>query len=347
MKELQFEQKFSAIDKSNWNGILIYAEQNAGELHLVVRELLGEAKRLAAKISFDVYVVIVGGKGTRKNAETLIPYGVKEIFVYEDDAFDGLRADVYANVISECIASLRPSIVLIGGTEWGRSLAPRLSTRFHTGLTADCTSLDIEENTDLIQVRPAFGGNIMAQIRIGASRPQFATVRYRVMDVAQKVANPTGKITVRNVAKNTVQSDIHVLESFVLEAEKSIEEEEVLIVAGRGAKNDRMIDMLYEMARLLHGQLCFTRPMVEEGYGDSAHQIGLSGRTVKPRLIIACGVSGAIQFTSCMNKATHIIAINKDLQAPIFQIATQCIVDDLQEIVPLLIEQIHNKKEVR
>lgn len=345
MKDLQFKQRSGTIDKSKWNGILIYAEQNAGELHPVVRELIGEARRLAQKVAFNVYAVIVGGKGTSENANKLISYGVKEVFVYEDEALNGLRADVYTNVISECIANLRPSIILIGGTEWGRSLAPRLSTRFNTGLTADCTSLDIEENTDLIQVRPAFGGNIMAQIRIGITRPQFATVRYRVMDSAEKVATPTGKVTHQKVMPDTTQSNIRVLESVVLKKEKSIEEEEILVVAGRGAGSDNDVSMLSELANSLGGQLCFTRPMVEEGYGDIAHQIGLSGRTVKPRLIITCGVSGAIQFTSCMNAAENIVAINQDSQAPIFQVATHCIVDDLREVVPYLIENILTRKE--
>ena len=345
MQDLQFKQRLGTIDKSKWNGILIYAEQNAGELHPIVRELIGEAKRLAQKVAFDVYAVIVGGKGTSDNANKLISYGVREVFAYEDDALNGLRADVYTNVISECIASLRPSIVLIGGTEWGRSLAPRLSTRFNTGLTADCTSLDIDENTDLIQVRPAFGGNIMAQIRIGITRPQFATVRYRVMDSAKKVDNPTGKVTHQTIIPSTTRSNIQVLESVILKKEKSIEEEEILVVAGRGAANEHDIALLRELADCLGGQLCFTRPMVEDGYGDVAHQIGLSGRTVKPRLIITCGVSGAIQFTSCMNGAEHIIAINKDPQAPIFQVATKCIVDDLQDIIPCLIESIHSGKE--
>lgn len=346
MEELQFEQKLGTIDKSKWNGILLYAEQNAGKLHPIVRELIGESKRLAEKVSFDVYAVIAGGKGTKENAEKLIGYGVKEVFVYEDEALEGLRVDTYTGVISECIASLRPSIVLIGGTEWGRSLAPRLSTRFNTGLTADCTSLDIEENTDLIQVRPAFGGNIMAQIRIGITRPQFATVRYRVMDAAQKVDNPTGKITVRKVMEDTIQSHIQVLKSIILKKEKSIEEEEVLVVAGRGAHSDNDVALLRELAEVLNGQLCFTRPMVEDGYGDVAHQIGLSGRTVKPRLIITCGVSGSIQFTSCMSAAENIVAINKDPQAQIFQIATHCIVDDLREVVPCLIESIQAGKVV-
>ena len=170
---------------------------------------------------------------------------------------------------------LRPSVVLVGGTSLGRSLAPRLSTRFHTGLTADCTKLEMKANTDLVQIRPAFGGNIMAQIVISESRPQFATVRYKVMDRAQKVEKVSGKITMCNVTEDMVRSRIEVLSAKVLGHVRSIEEEDVLVVAGRGA--DKALDELKELAELLGGQLCFTRPMIEDGYGDTAHQIGLSG----------------------------------------------------------------------
>ena len=135
---------------------------------------------MAGKVGYEVNCVIVGGKGTRKNAEKLLPYGVDHVYVYEDPGFEGFRADCYADAVADCIAANKPSSVLIGATALGRSLAPRLSTRFHTGLTADCTTLDIKPNTDMIQVRPAFGGNIMAQIGITKSRPQFATVRYKV-----------------------------------------------------------------------------------------------------------------------------------------------------------------------
>ena len=158
-------------------------------------ELIGEAKKLAAKVDYPIYGVMVGGKGTAENAVKLLEYGVDEVFVYEHEGFEGFRADCYADAAADCISHLKPSVVLIGGTSLGRSLAPRLATRFHTGLTADCTKLEMRENTDMVQIRPAFGGNIMAQIIITESRPQFATVRYKVMDKAQKTQNPTGKIT--------------------------------------------------------------------------------------------------------------------------------------------------------
>ena len=307
---LHFEQKARGEDKSKWKGILVYGEQERGKLHPVVLELIGEAKKLAAKVNYPIYGVMVGGKGTAENAVQMVEYGVDEVFVYEHEGFEGFRADCYADAAADCISHLRPSVVLIGGTSLGRSLAPRLATRFHTGLTADCTKLEMRDNTDMVQIRPAFGGNIMAQIIITESRPQFATVRYKVMDKAQRVENPTGKITLCQVADSMLQSGIEVLSSEVLEHVKSIEEEDVLVVAGRGAVN--AVDSLRELAGILGGQLCFTRPMVESGYGDTAHQIGLSGRTVKPKLILTFGVSGAIQFTACMDGSECIVAVNSD-----------------------------------
>lgn len=340
---LYFEQKANMADKAKWKGILIYAEQECGEIHPVVYELIGEAKKLAAKVEYPVYGVIVGASGTAQNAEKLLEYGVDEVFVYEHEGFAGFKADCYADAVADCISHLKPSVVLVGGTSLGRSLAPRLSTRFHTGLTADCTKLEMKEDTDLVQIRPAFGGNIMAQILISNSRPQFATVRYKVMDRAKKTACPSGKVTRCQVTDVMVKSRIEVLSAQVLEHVKSIEEEEVLVVAGRGA--EKAVEQLRELADLLKGQLCFTRPMVESGYGDTAHQIGLSGRTVKPKLILTFGVSGAIQFTSCMDGAECIVAVNEDPEAPIFKLADICLEDDLYQVVPAMLEELKMRKD--
>ena len=342
---LHFEQVARAVDKSKWKDILVYAEQEDGDIHPVVYELIGEARKLAAKVGYQVKCVLVGGEGTTKNAEKLLPYGVEEVFVYEHPGFEGFKADCYSDAVADCISEISPSCVLIGATACGRSLAPRLSTRFHTGLTADCTELQMKDNTDMVQIRPAFGGNIMAQIVITESRPQFATVRYKVMDKAKKVENPTGKVTVCKATDYMAKSGISILERSAITRSKSIEEEDVLVVAGRGVKTAKDVEMVRELAEVLGGQLCFTRPMVEGGFGDSAHQIGLSGRTVKPKLIITCGVSGAVQFTACMNTAQTIVAINNDPEAQIFRIAHYRIVDDLYQIVPDLIARIKAAKE--
>lgn len=337
---IQFEQKAKSFDKNQWRDILVYGEISAGQIHPVVYELIGEGRKLAQKVGYKVSVVIVGDKNTKELGESLLPYGVHKVYTYEHPEFYGFRADSYADAVADCISVMHPSVVLIGATSLGRSLAPRLSTRFHTGLTADCTKLEMKENTDLVQIRPAFGGNVMAQILIAESRPQFATVRYKVMDRAKKVDFPDGKIINMPVNENMVHSKIKTMEIHTIARTKSIEEEEVLVVAGRGVKTEKDIEMAETLAKLLGGQLCFTRPMVEAGYGDTAHQIGLSGRTVKPKLIITLGVSGAIQFTSCMNGSECIIAVNNDPDALVFRIADYCVVEDLYQVVPRLIEKI-------
>ncbi|HIZ44524.1 MAG TPA: electron transfer flavoprotein subunit alpha [Firmicutes bacterium] len=344
-KAIRFEQKAGVVNKDEWKGILVFGEQEGGRIHPVVPELIGEAKKLAKKADYDVNVLLIGGKGTEENARKLLEYGVARAYVYERPEFEGFKADCYADAAADCIAEMKPSVVLIGATPLGRSLAPRLSTRFHTGLTADCTKLEMKENTDLVQIRPAFGGNIMAQIVISSSRPQFATVRYKIMETAKKQKNPSGQVIVRSVSDELVRSRIQVTQIAPINRTKSIEEEEVLVVAGRGVKSEKDVEMVRELADALGGQLCFTRPMVEAGYGDSAHQIGLSGRTVKPKLIITCGVSGAIQFTSCMNASECIVAINKDPEAQIFGIAHYCIVDDLYKVVPELVNKIRAGRE--
>ena len=183
----------------------------------------------------------------------------------------------------------------------------------------------------------------MAQIVISESRPQFATVRYKVMDRAEKVEKPSGKITICKASEDMVRSRIEVLSAKVLEHVRSIEEEDVLVVAGRGA--GKALEQLQELAELLGGQLCYTRPMIEDGFGDTAHQIGLSGRTVKPKLILTFGVSGAIQFTACMNSAECIVAVNNDPEAPIFDIADIAIKDDLYAVLPELLNDVKNRKD--
>ncbi|MFV0464794.1 MAG: FAD-binding protein [Lachnospiraceae bacterium] len=342
---ISFEQKAGTVDKSQWNDFLIYVEQENNSIHPVAYELIGEAKKMAKKVNYKVNCVIIGGTGTAKTAESLLDYGIDEIFVYEHPGFTGFKADCYTDALADCIANTKPSCVLIGATSLGRSMAPRLSTRFHTGLTADCTTLDINENTDMIQIRPAFGGNIMAQILISDSRPQFATVRYRVMDKATKIEPRHGKVTNCAVTDDMARSRIDIIEIKDLQIGNTIDDAEILVVAGRGAQKGNGIALCRELAEVLGGQLAFSRPLVEIGIGENNHQIGLSGRTVRPRLIITCGVSGAIQFTSCIAGSEHIVAINSDQNAQIFGCAQFCIVEDLYEFLPKLIAIAKQNKE--
>lgn len=341
------EETAPQVDKSLWRGILVFVEQEQEGIHPVAYELIGKAKELAKKIGHPVYAVCIGGEGAKTSAERLLPYGVDKVFVYADAELEHFRVDTYTNVMEDCIRSIQPSVVLVGATALGRSLAPRCATRFRTGLTADCTRLEMKENTDLVQIRPAFGGNIMAQIITTNARPQFATVRYKVMERAKKEEHVTGEAVFCDVASELLRSGMEVLKTEVIQKEKGIEEEEILVVAGRGVKNQGDLSLLEELAAELGGQLAVTRPLVEKGWADVTKQIGLSGRTVKPKLIITCGVSGAVQFAAGMDGAECIVAVNTDREAPIFSIASYCVTNDLYEVIPALTEQIKAAKAER
>ncbi len=336
---LKLETKVESVDKTKWNGILVIAEATAGKLHPVGLELIGKARELAASVGFKVNALLIGS-GLDSAAEELTHYGVSEVAVYDAPELAFFRADAFADCAEDYIKKMKPSVVLVGATSLGRSLAPRLSTRFHTGLTADCTKLELRENTDLVQIRPAFGGNIMAQIITTNTRPQFATVRYKVMNAPERSDVASGEIKKLPIPKKVAESPVTHVKTVPVETAKSISDAEILVVGGRGLKKESDLDMVKELAALLGGDWAVSRPLVEKGWTTNERQIGLSGRTVRPKLIITCGVSGAIQFTACMNASENIVAINSDPDAPIFKVAHINIVGDLYEIVPELIAKL-------
>ena len=338
------EEESSApqVDKAAWRGIAVVAEITEGAIHPVTYELIGKARELAAKVGYPVYCLMIGS-GISELARNILEYGADEVFVYDRPELQYFRIEPYTAVLEDFIRKVKPSSVLVGGTITGRSLAPRAAARFHTGLTADCTKLDIAETTDLDQIRPAYGGNIMAHINTPRHRPQFATVRYKIFPIPPKT-EPKGKITPCTIESEKLRSAIDILAMTEKAKEAGIEEAEVLIVGGRGLKKPEDLAMLEELASLLNGRVASTRALVEAGWTDPKQQIGLSGRTVKPKLLIACGVSGAIQFVAGMNGAEHIIAINTDPHAPIFKVAHVGITGDLYQIVPGLIEKIKKQK---
>ena len=327
---VKLETKVDKVDKSQWKDILVFAEAHGGRLHPVSLELIGKAKELAGPVGFSVKAVLVGS-GLSVFAEELRHYGVSEVAVYDDDALSFFRGDAYAACVEDYIKYAHPSVVLVGATSLGRSLAPRLATRFHTGLTADCTKLELRENTDLVQIRPAFGGNIMAQI---------ITIFFR--DPAATEA--TGEILTRTIPKAVSESKVTCVSVTPVPPKKSISDAEILVVGGRGLQKEADLEMVKELAALLGGDWATSRPLVEKGWTTNDRQIGLSGRTVRPRLIITCGVSGAIQFTACMNASDHIVAINSDPNAPIFDVAHVAIVGDLSDILPRLIRQLKEER---
>ncbi|OPX44386.1 acryloyl-CoA reductase electron transfer subunit beta [Ruminiclostridium hungatei] len=333
------EDQVKGIDKSQWEGIAVYVDHIGGDVHPITYELIGKARELADKINHKVYCVFMG-KGIEDKACELLHYGVDDVFVYDYEELDHFKIDAYTSVFEDFINNNRPSAILVGATSVGRQLAPRVAARFRTGLTADCTILDIKENTDLVQIRPAFGGNIMAEIQTPNARPQIATVRYKVMNCPERKETPSGQITKCSIEKNKLTSKIKVLDVVAKPKERFIENADVLVVAGRGVRSQEDIALVKELAELLGGEIACTRPMIEAGWFDAKKQIGLSGRTVRPKLIITCGVSGSVQFAAGMNNSDYIFAINKDEKASIFKIAHYGIVGDLYDILPKLIEKI-------
>ncbi|WP_291649415.1 electron transfer flavoprotein subunit alpha [Clostridium sp.] len=333
------EEEKILIDKSEWKGIAVYVDHVDGDIHPVTFELIGKARELSNKVKQEVYCIFIGYNITEK-AEELLHYGVDKVYVYDNERLNNFRIEPYTAMFESFIDDVKPSVILVGATTLGRSLAPRVAARYRTGLTADCTVLDIKENTDLIQIRPAFGGNIMAQIITPNSRPQLATVRYKVMSAPERNKEATGKLIICDINKNKLSSNINVKSIESKKKEHSISETDVLVVAGRGIKSEKDMNMITELADLLGGEVAVTRPLIESGWEDASKQVGLSGRTVRAKLIITCGVSGAVQFTAGMNNSDYIFAINNDEKAPIFKVAHYGIVGDIYEIIPKLIQMI-------
>ena len=336
---VEFHEEAKSIDKQLWRGICVYADCSGGKLHRVTFELCGKAKELASVTGQSVYALLIGCE-VQPCAEQLLHYGVDKVFVYDHPAFADFRIEPYAAAFCDFIEKEKPSSILVGATNLGRQLAPRVAARCRTGLTADCTVLQMKENTDLVQIRPAFGGNIMAQIVTPNTRPQFCTVRYKVFSEPKPSGFPSGEIIPMAVTENMCRACVEVLGSVAKPTDIDIAEADVIVAIGRGASGDTMRAMAKELADLLGGVVACTRPLVEESIMDAKRQIGLSGRTVKPKLIFALGISGAVQFAAGMKSSDCIIAINTDPTAPIFDVAHYCVVGDVNAILPKLIDQI-------
>ena len=336
------EDEVKEIDKSLWRGVCVYADCSGGKIHRVTLELLGKARELSAVISHPVYAIAIGSN-LDECAKELLRYGADKVFVYDDGAFSEFRIEPYTAAFFDFIDKYKPSSILVGATNLGRQLAPRVAARCRTGLTADCTVLEMKENTDLVQIRPAFGGNIMAQIITTATRPQFCTARYKVFTEPSPTDAPTGEIVKMAVTDKMTKSAIEVIQSYAKPKDVDIAEADVIVAVGRGASSEAMRAQAAELADLLGGVVACTRPLVESNIYDAKHQIGLSGRTVKPKLIICLGISGAVQFAAGMKSSECIVAVNTDKSAPIFDIAHYCIVGDVAEVLPKLIKKIKEK----
>ena len=331
-----------AIDKSEWNGVCVYADHAGGKIHRVTYELCGKAKELAKVKGHKVLALIIGNN-VKECAKSLLKYGVDRVYVYDNPAFEDFKIEPYTAAFYDFVQKIKPSSVLVGATNLGRQLAPRIAARCKAGLTADCTVLEMKDNTDLVQIRPAFGGNIMAQIVSTDTRPQFCTVRYKVFS-EPKPGDANGEIINMQVEDSMLESAIEIISSTEKPKDIDISEADVIVAVGRGASGENIRKSAQELADLLGGMVACTRPLVEANVFDAKRQIGLSGRTVKPKFIICLGISGAVQFAAGMKGSDMIVAINTDKSAPIFDVADYAIVGDVAEIVPQLIAKI---KEVK
>lgn len=319
--------------------VLVVAEFENGGLHPVTLELIGKGREMADEISASLGCVLIGF-GSASHGEYVLEYGVDRAFIFDHEELEHFRIEPYTCAVEEVIKEFEPAIVLFAATPIGRSLAPRVAARCRTGLTADCTTLEVRPNGELVQIRPAFGGNIMAQIITPKHRPQMATMRYKIMDPAKPRRNPGARVEVRELASEALASAIKVLNVEKRPPEVSIADAEIIVAAGRGIGDRETLALVEKLAHLLGGQVGVTRPLVEAGWADYTQQIGLSGRAIRPKLLITVGVSGAVQFSASVTGAEVIVAINNDPHAPIFKVAHYGLVGDLHEILPALINDL-------
>jgi len=334
-------KKRVSLDLSSYRGVWVFAEQRDGKIMPVAYELLGEGRKLADSINTELSAVLMGDK-LDAEAQELIEYGADKVYLASSPLLSHYRNEFYTKVFVDLINQYKPEIVLVGATTIGRSLAPRIAARIKCGLTADCTALEMDPGKRiLLQTRPAFGGNIMATIISQNSRPQMATVRPRVMKKA--VRNPARKGEIVRVqpgisledALSEILKIINVEEQVV-----DLQEADIIVSGGRGLGKAENFSLIQELAQTLGGAVGASRATVDAGWIPSYHQVGQTGKTVCPKLYIACGISGQVQHLVGMQNSDVIVAINKDPNAPIFQVATYGIVGDLFEIVPLLTKRL-------
>jgi len=330
---------------SGYKGVLVVAEQKRGVVQSVSYELLGIGRRLAEDTGGALSAALIG-EDVAPQAKRLIAYGADRVFLAQSEKLGFFSDEAYAHILCRIIREQKPEIVIAGATCIGRSLIPRVAVELKTGLTADCTGLEIQHETGhLAQTRPAFGGNIMATILCNRHRPQMATVRHKVMRALPPDEGRTGEIIQIQPREEELKSRSTVLKS-VEEALETINitEADTIVSGGRGMRGPENFSVLFELAKALGGAVGASRSAVDAGWVPYAYQVGQTGKTVQPKLYIACGISGAIQHLVGMQSSDRIIAINKDAEAPIFKVATYGLVGDLFEIVPRLTKEINARR---
>lgn len=338
--------KRTQADFGSYAGIMVFAEYRHGKIAPVSYELLGIGRKLADKRRVPLSVVLPGGT-VAAFADGLIAAGADIVLLAEHPMLEQFREDLYAGILEQVIRERKPEVVLAGATAIGRSVIPYVATSIDAGLTADCTRLEIrEEDGMLLQTRPAFGGNIMATIECPHTRPQMATVRPKVMAPAEPDPSRKGEVIHIQLAPSMLHTQIEVLETVINnEDQVNIQEVETLVAGGRGLDSAKGFALIRELAGELNGAVAASRAAVDSGWIPYPHQVGQTGKTVSPKLYIACGISGAVQHAVGMQSAEIVVAINRDKNAPIFDIATYGVVGDLYEVVPLLIKRLQEIKK--
>jgi electron transfer flavoprotein alpha subunit len=336
----------SKTDLSAYRGVWVFAEQRDGHILSVVYELLGIGRRLADGRKTELAAVLIGS-GVESAAADLFQHGTDKVYLADHPDLAFYRDEPYSKTIVKLIREYKPEIVLGGATAIGRSLIPRAAVEIKTGLTADCTGLEIDPASGhLLQTRPAFGGNIMATIRCENYRPQMATVRHKVMDEAPLDPSRTSGEIVRVRVESAETASRTRLVEFVREIEETVNiaEADVIVSGGRGMKGPEHFDMLRELAKTLGGAVGASRAAVDSGWLPYSHQVGQTGKTVKPKIYFAVGISGAIQHLVGMSSSDVIVAINKNPDAPIFRVANYGLVGDLFQIVPELVKRFRETR---
>lgn len=337
---IEITRKVIHTDLSAYKGVWVFAEQKEGRIMPVTFELLGEGRKLADKLNTELAAVYIGEK-TQGIAEELFAYGADKAYIAGSPLMGLYRNEFYARVLTRLVTEYKPEIVLVGATVIGRSLAPSVAARIKCGLTADCTGLEIDTvKRILMQTRPAFGGNIMATIISPNHRPQMATVRPRVMKRIAKQAGRKGEVVTVDPKISAEDAVVEILK--IIKPEEQVvdlQEADIIVSGGRGIGKAENFSLIRELAETIGGAVGASRATVDAGWIPSYHQVGQTGKTVCPKLYIACGISGQVQHLVGMQGSDVIVAVNKDPNAPIFNVATYGIVGDLFEVVPLLVKK--------
>lgn len=334
-------------DLESWTGIWVFCEFTGGELAPVAIELLGIGRKLADDRNGELTAVLLGHM-TGDSVDLLIGHGADKVYRVDNPALELFSDEIYEKIVSDLIVAHKPEVVLAGATAIGRSFIPGVATRVNAGLTADCTRLEIREDDGiLLQTRPAFGGNIMATIVCPDTRPQMATVRPKVMKELPFNEKRSGEIIDIVPTPRQLTSRIQVIESVSEHQSKvNIQESDILVSGGRGLENEEGFALIAKLAEALGAKVSASRAVVDAGWIPYPHQVGQTGKTVAPKLYVACGISGAIQHVAGMQSSETIVAINRDPDAPIFNVADFGVVGDLYEIIPKLIDKIEEKRGI-